>query len=209
MSPDTQDMMEAIKNGIENNATEAPAMSIDPKTQQVSVVGDPNKIDETKGDYKIKFVYSEEDLSEEDKAKMKKNENGEYEAVMTYTNKRVKPLHRTKVAMVLAKILAASGVLLEDGSYTTDTISRKTEEIFINQVDDLAEIAKIVLDIPESQLGYIDAYGLIDFFLQLLANEPNIVKESASFLEPSLIQSLAKMMIEQEKTAKPTNTQQN
>ena len=37
MSPDTQDMMEAIKNGIDNNATEAPAMSIDPKTQQVSL----------------------------------------------------------------------------------------------------------------------------------------------------------------------------
>lgn len=209
MSPDTQDMMEAIKKGIDNNATDAPAMSIDPKTQQVSVVGDPNKINETKGDYKIKFVYADSDLSEEDKSKMKKNENGEYEATMTYLNKRVKPLHRTKVAMVLAKILAASGVLLEDGSYTTDTISRKTEEIFINQIDDLAEIAKIVLDIPESQLQYIDAYGLIDFFLQLLANEPNIVKESASFLEPSLIQNLAKMMVEQEKKAKPTNTQQN
>lgn len=209
MPSDTQDMIDAIKSGIDNNASDAPAMSIDPKTQQVSVVGDPNKINETNGDYTLTFIYPEEVLTEEDKAKMKKNEDGEYEAKMNYSGKRVKPIHRTKVAMILAKILAATGILLEDGSYTTDLISKKTEEVFIAQIDDLAEVAHIVLDIPEEQLAYLNAYDLIGFFVQLLANEPNIIKESANFLEPSLIQNIVKAKEEEKKNDAQQNTQQN
>lgn len=208
MQDDTNSMIDAIRGGIDNNASEAPALSIDPKSDQVSIVGDPNKVDETKGEYTITFVYNESDLSEEDKVKMKKSEfnDDEYEAVVKYTDKRVKPINRTTIAMILADILVRMGVLAEDGSYSTDEMNNRTVRVFLENIEKIGEIARMTLDIPENQVKYISPDSLVEFFLSLLQNEPNIIKESASFLEPSLIKRLATMTNE---TTQPQNTQQN
>lgn len=189
-------MAEAIKGGIDNNATDAPALSIDPDTQQTAVVGDPNKIASTNGNYVIKFIYPADQLSEEDKARMKKSEDNddEYVAEVTYVGKRVKPLHRTTVAMNLAEMLTKMGVLTDDGGYSTDGLGRRAAKVFLDNIDILAEVAKTTLDIPESQVGYMSPDTLVEFFVQLLNNEPNLVKEAASFLEPSLVKQLKTLM---------------
>lgn len=210
MPSDTQSMIDAIKGGIDNNSTDAPAMSIDPKSQQVSVVGDPTKIKETKGEYSITFVYPADVLAEEDKAKMRKNDDGEYETTIKYFDRRAKPLHRTKIAMYVANILSVAGIILEDGSYTTDTITEKTAESFLKNIDNIADIAKMILDIPDDQIQFINSNSLIYFFIQMLDNEPNIVKESASFLEPSLIKRLQRQMEQSEqKENKRPNTRRS
>lgn len=202
-------MAEAIKGGIDNNASDAPALSIDPDTQQTAVVGDPNKIQATNGNYVIKFVYPANQLSEDDKARMKKSEENddEYIAEVTYVGKRVKPLHRTTVAMNLAEMLTKMGVLTDDGGYSTDGLGRRAARVFLDNIEILANVAKVTLDIPEEQIQYMSPETLVEFFVQLLNNEPNVVKEAASFLEPSLVKQLRDLM--EIGVMQPQDTQQN
>lgn len=202
-------MAEAIKGGIDNNASDAPALSIDPDTQQTAVVGDPNKIQATSGNYVIKFVYPADQLSEDDKARMKKSEENddEYIAEVTYVGKRVKPLHRTTVAMNLAEMLTKMGVLTDDGGYSTDGLGRRAARVFLDNIEILANVAKVTLDIPEEQIQYMSPETLVEFFVQLLNNEPNVVKEAASFLEPSLVKQLRDLM--EIGVMQPQDTQQN
>ena len=202
-------MAEAIKGGIDNNASDAPALSIDPDTQQTAVVGDPNKIQATNGNYVIKFVYPADQLSEDDKARMKKSEENddEYIAEVTYVGKRVKPLHRTTVAMNLAEMLTKMGVLTDDGGYSTDGLGRRAARVFLDNIEILANVAKVTLDIPEEQIQYMSPETLVEFFVQLLNNEPNVVKEAASFLEPSLVKQLRDLM--DIGVMQPQDTQQN
>lgn len=189
-------MAEAIKGGIDNNASDAPALSIDPDTQQTAIVGDPNKIASTNGNYTIKFVYPADQLSDDDKARMKPSEDNpdEYVAEVTYVGKRVKPLHRTTVAMNIAEMLTKMGVLTDDGGYSTDGLGRRAARVFLDNINVLADVAKTTLDIPEDQLQYMSPDTLVEFFVQMMNNEPNIVKEAASFLEPSLVKQLKELM---------------
>ena len=188
-------MAEAIKGGIDNNASDAPALSIDPDTQQTAVVGDPNKIASTNGNYVIKFIYPADQLSEDDKARMKKSGDGdEYVAEVTYVGKRVKPLHRTTVAMNIAEMLTKMGVLTDDGGYSTDGLGRRAAKVFLDNIDIIADVAKTTLDIPEAQIAYMSPDSLIEFFVQMMNNEPNIIKEAASFLEPSLAKQIKTLM---------------
>lgn len=211
MQNDIDQMAAAIKGGIDNNSTDAPAMSIDPKTQQVSVVGDPNKINTTNGNYKISFVYPAESLTEEDKAKMKKSTDneGEYIATVEYIGKRVKPLHRTTVAMDIADMLVKMDVLTNDGGYNTDGLGRRAARVFLENIDTIARIAKNVLDIPEEQIGYMSPDSLVEFFVQLMNNEPNLIKEAAGFLEPSSIKQLMALLEKERETTPQPATPQN
>lgn len=201
-------MAEAIKGGIDNNSTDAPAMSIDPKTQQVSVVGDPNNVKPTSGTYAITFTYPEDVVAPEDRGRMKKNEDGEYVATVTYEGKRVKPLHRTTIAMDLAEILGGMDMFTDDGGYTTDTLNRRAAKVFLQKIDIVADVAVKVLDIPQEQAQYMSPESLVEFFIQLMNNEPNIVKESASFLDSSSVQKLAKLA-EKDVTTRQQGTQQS
>lgn len=202
-------MANAIKGGIDNNATDAPALSIDPDTQQTAVVGDPNNIKPTDGKYTIKFVYPADELSDDDKSRMKVSEDNpnEYVAEVTYVGKRVKPLHRTSVAMNIAEMLTKMGVLTDDGGYSTDGLGRRAAKIFLDNIEIIAGIAKTTLEIPEQQVVYMSPDSLIEFFVQLMNNEPNIVKEAASFLDPSLSKQI-RTLVETKKT-QPQDTQQN
>lgn len=205
-------MIDAMKKGIENNSTDAPVMSIDPKNNQVSVVGDPNRIEPTPGEYTITFSYPEADLSEEDKTKMKLNqESGEYEASVKYYSKRVKPLYRMTVSMDVADILSKADILLQDGSYTTDNITMKTVRVFLDNIEILSRVARVVLDIPEDQLGYVTPDSLIGFFIDMMSNEPNIVKEASAFLEQSYIRQASELIKkpEEKKATKKPATQQS
>lgn len=188
-------MVDALKKGIDKNSTDAPQMSIDPKTQAVSVVGDPNKIKNEAQPYKLVFAYPEDEITEEDKVKMTKSDiaDNEYEATITYEGKRVRPINRTKIAMYVGQIFNDMGLFSEDGSYDSDTMTRQSAKVFLNHIEDLAEMAKMVLDVPESQIKYIRDDCLIDFFVTMLQNEPNVIKEAASFLDASSRQRLAKM----------------
>lgn len=178
-------MIDAMKEGIDANSTEAPVLSLDPKTSQVSVVGDPNKIEPTKGDYDLTFSYAPEALTDEDKARMKYNEDtGEYEAVIHYHNRRVRPLYRTTVSMDIADILTKAKILLKDGSYTTDTITNDTVRVFLDNIQTLARVARVTLGIEETQMEFVTPDSLIGFFVQMMFNEPNLVKEASGFLEP-------------------------
>lgn len=202
-------MAEAIKGGIDNNASDAPALSIDPDTQQTAVVGDPNNIKPTDGNYVIKFVYPAEQLSDDDKRRMKVSEDNpdEYVTEVTYVGKRVKPLHRTSVAMHIAEMLTKMGVLTDDGGYSTDGLGRRAATIFLDNIEIIADIARTTLGIPEQQVAYMSPESLIEFFVQLMTNEPNIVKEAASFLDPSLSKQIRTLLeIEKQSTQ---NTQQN
>lgn len=203
-------MAEAIKGGIDNNASDAPALSIDPDTQQTAVVGDPNKIKTTDGNYVIKFMYPADQLSDEDKARMKKSPDNddEYIAEVTYVGKRVKPLHRTTVAMNIAEMLTAMGVLTDDGGYSTDGLGRRAAKVFLDNIEIIANVAKNVLEIPESQVSYMSPESLIEFFVQMMNNEPNLVKEAASFLEPSLAKQI-KTLLELEEMMPRQDTQQS
>lgn len=205
------DMINAMKDGIDKNASDAPVLSIDPKSSQVSVVGDPNRVEPTPGDYELTFSYPADSLGEEDKMKMKLNEEtGEYEATVKYYSKRVKPLYRMTVSMDLAEVLSKAEILLQDGSYTTDNITKQTIRVFLDNIEVLARVARLVLDVPDDQLAFVTPDSLIGFFIQMMPNEPNIIKEASAFLEQSYIRLAAeaakKATVE---TTATTDTQQS
>lgn len=203
------DMVKALQGGIDANSTTAPQMSIDPKTSAVSVVGDPNQIDNGPRPYKILFSYPEDEITEEDKLRMKPSEEseGEYLAEVTYENKRVRPIHRTKIAMGVGKIFNDMGLFSEDGSYDSATLTEESARIFLDHIEEIADMARMILEIPDSQVPFIRSDCLVDFFVDMLHNEPNVIKEAASFLGVQSRQRLAKMVTEA--TAKAQNTQQS
>ena len=209
MKDDTDKMVDALKKGIDGNAADSPALSIDPKSQKVSVVGDPNNIKPTNGDYHINFIYRGDELSADDKAKAKKVEDSddEYMVTMKYEGKRLKPLYRTSVAMDVARLLTPMGILLADGSYTTDEMDRLSARAFFDHIDIVADLAVKVLNIPRDQVDYMSPESLVEFFVQLLQNEPNLIKEAAGFLEPSLLEKVSKAMAKETKTN--TNTRRS
>lgn len=208
---DIDAMAGALKNGIEANSTNAPQMSIDPKTQAVSVVGDPNEIKVTPRTYKLIFSYPEDEITEEDKTKMVPSETaeGEYEATVTYENRRVRPINRTKISMYVGNIFNDIGLFQDDGSYDSETITRQSTELFVQHVDKIAEMAEMVLEVPHEQMKYVRSDCLVDFFLTMLQSEPNVIKEAASFLGASSRQRLAKIAKEASEISKPQNTPQS
>lgn len=188
MTPDMEEAAKLIKEGMEKNSQDSPQLSIDPDTQKMAVVGDPNQVQPTNGDYKLTFVYGASEVSEDDKAQMKYREDSdEYEFTVEYKGKRVKPLYRQKIDLILADVFDHMGVLDQDG-YTTDVNRENTTMALLGDTDKLGEVAGIVCGLTEDQVGHLDAFGLAEFLNQLLVNEPNILKESVAFLSRRLLQ---------------------
>ncbi len=184
---DVDKMAEALKQGIDNNAQDSPRLNIDPDSQKMAVVGDPNNIKPANKPYRLVFSYPEYAVSEEDKLKMTKVEN-EYFAGVEYAPTRVKPLNRTRVVMLLTKILADIDVVNKDG-YTSETVNKLSGQLVVNHFHDIAELIKLVLDVPDEQLAYLNGGCLFDFFTTLLDNEPNIISEGTNFLSYSQLQA--------------------
>ena len=142
---------QAIKDGIDNNGQSSPSLSIDPDTNKMSIVGDPNETKPTDGYYKLNFLYPADMVSAEDKARMTYEEDtDEYRATVNYEHCRVKPLYRTKITLLVSRILADMGVIDKDG-YTSDFVSNAIGEVLIDHIEDLAEIARMVLRVPRDQ----------------------------------------------------------
>ena len=187
-SKEMQDAAKIIKKGMEENSQDSPQLSIDPDTQKMSVVGDPNQIQPTNGDYTLTFLYSPDEVTDIDKQSMKyREETDEYAAEIKYMGKRVKPLYRQKIDILLADIFEAMGVLDQTG-FDTSKVQEQTSVALLDNIDKVAEIAYLVCGIPKDQVDHLDALGLGDFLAQLLANEPNILKESVAFLAQRLQQ---------------------
>lgn len=183
ISSELTGMNKAIKEAVENNIQDSPQLSIDPDNGKMAILGDANQIQPTSGDYELTFSYPADQLSEEDKAKMKPNVYGDYNVKMTYKGHRVKPLYRTKVALLVARVMDDTGIFSDDDSIKTEKMTNKTAQVLVDHVEDLAEIAQMVLGVPRDQMEYMTPDSLAEFFNQLLANEPNIIPESLVFLE--------------------------
>ena len=198
-SPELDKMAETIKAGIDNNAKDSPQVSIDPETSKMSVIGDPNNVQPTSGDYALTFLYPADQVPEVDKPRMiYREETDEYAATVKYQSRRVKPLYRTKVTILIAKILDDMGVI-DDSGYNSALVSETAGLTLVNHSEDLADLARMILNVPREQMDYMDAESLAGFFNQLLDNEPNIVKEAVVFLMQSRLR--------QTTNAEPTQTQ--
>lgn len=176
---------EAIKQAVDNNSQPSPQLSLDSKSSKMSVIGDPNEVQPTKGEYRLKFIYDEDEVSAEDKARMTKQADGTYSVVVKYENRRVKPLYRTKVTLLVSRILSDMGVITEDG-YNSDMLTDRATETLVDHIEDVAEIARMVLSVPREQMEYMSGDELAIFFSQVLNNEPNIIKEAVVFLGQQL-----------------------
>lgn len=196
-----------IAEAIDRNDQPSPALSIDEKSKKLSVVGDANEIKPTKGNYKLTFAYPADEVSEEDKAKMVKNADGDYVATVEYQNKRVKPLYRSKVALQLAKIMVAMDVMTTEG-YSTEHLTEDATLALADHIEEMGEIARMTLGIPASQVEYMQPEDLAAFFVQLMDNEPNIMKESVGFLG-LLLNSKNKGQTVAQQTTESQNTQQS
>ena len=171
-----------LADAIEHNASDAPHLSTDPDTQKPSVVGDPNKIEEKRGTYKITFAYPADKLTAEDKTRMKKDEKtGYYLAEMTYVDKHIKPLYRGRIVVLLTELTSKLGVI-DLGGYTSEFAMESMGKVLLNDTEKIAELARMILGIPEEQVEYMMPYSLAEFFVQIFQNEPNIIGESANFL---------------------------
>ena len=177
MTPElSNEQLAQMAQAIDNNMQDSPAVSIDPKSNNVSVVGDP-----TNGDYTIVYEYLPEEISATDRSMLDYDPNTKrYTGTLHYKNKRVKPLYRTKVSSILLTILTDIGVLTEEG-YTSSALQAHVGEVFINHTEDILELASLVLGERKERLEH--ARELFTFLVQLIENEPNIINETNNFLE--------------------------
>lgn len=206
MTPDMEDAAKLIKEGMEKNDQDSPQLSIDPDTQKMAVVGDPNKTQPTNGNYKLTFIYDADEVTEEDKKNMKlRKDTNEYEVQMEFFGKRVRPLYRQKIDLILVDVFEAMDVLDKDG-YTTEVTREGASISLMSNIDKLGEVAKVVCGLSDELTEHLDPFGLADFLNQLLVNEPNILKESVAFLAQRLQQRQRKEM---QTEKKEQNTQQN
>ena len=205
-SKDLQDAAKIIQKGMDENSQPSPQLSIDSDTQKMAVVGDPNQIKPTNGDYTLTFLYSADEITEIDKENMKyREETNEYAAEIKYMGKRVKPLYRQKIDLLLADIFEQMGVLDQTG-FDTSKVQEQTSAVLLDNIDKVAEIAYLVCGIPKDQVDHLDPLGLADFLAQLLANEPNILKESVAFLAQRLLRRRENKPSQEKKSS---NTPQN
>lgn len=183
MNPEEiQKATEELQGAVRENSTDNPHLSIDPETEKTSVLGDPANIDVPRGTYSVTFSYEDDEVTAEDKQRMKKNEQtGCWEVKMTYESKRIKPLYRGKIVISLTNLLSEIGVIRFTG-YTDEIAGYTLANVFYNHTDEIAEIARMVLDLPKEQLSHMTPKSLTEFFVQLIQNEPNIISECNNFL---------------------------
>lgn len=208
VSPSSIDAEEKVKAAIDGNAQPSPQLSLDPASSKMSVVGDPNDVKPTKGNYKLTFIYNEDEITNEDKAKMKKQADGTYAVTVEYENRRVKPLYRTKVTLIVGRILSDMGVVTADG-YNSEMLAVKATETLVDHIEDMAEVARMVLGIPREQMEYMSGDELAIFFSQLLDNEPNIIKEAVVFLGQRLKETATAVSEKPSETNEKPNTAQS
>lgn len=176
---------EKIKEAVDNNATDNPHATIDPTTGKMAVVGDATEIDVPTYAYEIEFEYTPEMLTAEDKKNCKEID-GKYYLTLTYTNKRVKPIYRTKIVMIMTRILADAMIIDAEG-YSSDYVEGSMiMKILDEHLEDVLDLAHFVLGVDKSQLEYMTMPSLGIFFGDLIKNEPNIIEECVNFLSQSL-----------------------
>lgn len=182
--PTSEDIESKIKAAVDNNATNNPHPSVDLDTGKMAVVGDATEIETPNYAYKIEFQYTEDMLSEEDKKSCKKD-GDYYFLTLTYTGKRVKPIYRTKVVLILTRVLADALIIDADG-YSSDYVEQTaTLKVLDDHLDDILDMAVMVLGVSRDQLEYMTLPSLADFFASLIKNEPNIIEECVRFLARS------------------------
>jgi len=182
----TNESIEAkIKEAVDNNATDNPHATVDPTTGKMAVVGDATEIETPNYQYEVEFEYLPEMLTAEDK-KNCREADGRYYLKLTYTNKRVKPIYRTKVVMILTRILADAMIIDAEG-YSSDYVEgNMIMKILDEHLEDVLELAHFVLGVDREQLEYMTMPSLGIFFGDLIRNEPNIIEECVNFLSQSL-----------------------
>lgn len=178
-----EDKVKAMAEAIENNQQDSPALTTDPASNTMSVVGDANNTHPTTGEYKITYAYRDGEIPDADKADLRKDPNQDiWYADVTYQNCRVKPIYRTKVTALMLEILADLGIITERGYSVTD-FTAEVGMKFLQHIDDVLELAVCVIGEKRERLQYMN--DPVDFFNQLLKNEPNLINEATNFLASS------------------------
>lgn len=176
---------EKIKEAVDNNATDNPHATIDPTSGKMAVVGDATEIDVPNYAYEVEFEYTPDMLTAEDKKNCKEID-GRFYLTLTYQNKRVKPIYRTKVVMILTRILADAMIIDAEG-YSSDYVEgNMIMKILDVHLEDVLDLAHFVLGVEKSQLEYMTMPSLGIFFGDLIKNEPNIIEECVNFLSQSI-----------------------
>lgn len=174
-----------IKEAIDSNATDNPHATVDPTTGKMAVVGDATELEVPNYKYQIEYEYTSEMLSPEDK-KQCREVNGEFYLKLTYANKRVKPIYRTKIVMILTRILADAMIIDAEG-YSADHLEGSMiMKVLDDHLDDVLDIARMVLGVDKEQLEFMTMPSLGIFFGDFIKNEPNIIEECVGFLSRSL-----------------------
>lgn len=173
----SKDMSKALEKD-----TDAPRLSIDPETQKASVVGDANALPEEKGTYKLIFGYPPEQVSEEDKLRMKLHAGtGYYLAEVTYRDIFIKPLHRAKITEIMTRVLADANIIDLQG-FTSEVQEERFGAAFLKHNEGICEVIHLMLKVPEEQIEYLMPLEPGKFVVQLFQNEPNLIKEANNFL---------------------------
>lgn len=201
--PTNESIENKIKSAIDNNATDNPHATVDPATGKMAVVGDATQIETKNYKYEIEYEYTEDMLTPEDKAQCRE-QDGRYFLKLTYSDKRVRPIYRTKVVMILTRVLADALIIDAEG-YSSDFVEGKMiMNILDEHLDDVLDIAHMTLGVDRTQLEFMTLPSLGGFFADFLRNEPNIIEECVNFLLQS------RKNLEKEKAEKKSSpTQQS
>lgn len=187
------DIEDKIRDAIDTNATDNPHMAVDPTQGKMAVVGDANALEVPDYKYDIEYEYTADMLTPEDKKNMRyEADTDRYYLDLHYEGKRVKPIYRTKAVMLLTSILADLSIVDATG-YSSDQVNGAVVQKMIDQhIEDVLELAHIVLGVEKEQLEYMTVIAVLDFFTKFLKNEPNIIGECVNFLLQSRKKQTAK-----------------
>lgn len=185
----TEEAAVEATQAVENNNQETPHLSISDDGSKLQVIGDANAVNTTKGDYELTFTYPEEEVAEADRPRMKYDEKEKtYSLKMRFERRRIKPLYASRAAMYAAQItrdmLNLYNQLGTEPAQTSRTQSADIfMRVFMNDFEYFVELAHIVLGVSKEQLEYVDSVQMINFFTQLMVNEPNLINEGMAFLQ--------------------------
>ena len=165
-----------IKEGIED-ATQDDTPFIVSKDDQLSVVGDANKTEINKHDFKIVFKLPEGAVDG-------KKVNGGVLKEVEYKDVFIAPRRATKVTSAICRLLPYFRKVSEDGNiedYDAEDIFKLVGDWNDEIIDTMYYVVATFLDVDERLVDYMQPSSVLKAVVQIIKEYPEVINESDVF----------------------------
>lgn len=149
----------------------------------IAVAGDPNKTQKKIFDYEVEFRFPKSKFPQMEQAD--RETDNFYFKTLTYSDVSVAPETELALSKAIVEMLPLIKKILADGSVEDYTLEEELElwkYVSDDVVIHLRKVAQRFLDIDEALIKYIELHSLIDVFVWLGRDFPEVLNSVDSFL---------------------------